>query len=118
MVKADVQGSSEAIVQALEKISTEEVRVLILHSGVGAITESDVILAEASNASIIGFNVRALPHARDAAKRDGIDMKYYSIIYELIDDIDCLARCVRTNKPPYKLKPRDKKYIYEKQKLK
>ncbi len=87
VVKADVQGSSEAIVQALEKISTEEVRVLILHSGVGAITESDVILAEASNASIIGFNVRANASARDCANQKEVELRYYSIIYDLVDDI-------------------------------
>ena len=80
VVKADVQGSSEAIVQALEKISTEEVRVLILHSGVGAVTESDVILAEASNASIIGFNVRANASARDCANQKEVELRYYSII--------------------------------------
>ena len=87
VVKADVQGSSEAIVQALEKISTEEVRVLILHSGVGAVTESDVILAEASNASIIGFNVRANASARDCANQKEVELRYYSIIYDLVDDI-------------------------------
>ncbi|MFL2802858.1 MAG: translation initiation factor IF-2 [Actinomycetales bacterium] len=87
LVKADVQGSAEAIVQALEKISTEEVRVLILHSGVGAITESDVILAEASNASIIGFNVRANASARDCANQKEVELRYYSIIYDLVDDI-------------------------------
>ena len=87
VVKADVQGSSEAIVQALEKISTEEVRVLILHSGVGGITESDVILAEASNASIVGFNVRANASARDCANQKEVELRYYSIIYDLVDDI-------------------------------
>ena len=87
VVKADVQGSSEAIVQALEKISTDEVRVSILHSGVGAITESDVILAEASNASVIGFNVRANASARDCANQKEVELRYYSIIYDLVDDI-------------------------------
>ena len=87
VVKADVQGSAEAIVQALEKINNEEVRVLILHSGVGAITESDVILAEASNASIIGFNVRANASARDCANQKEVELRYYSIIYDLVDDI-------------------------------
>ena len=87
IVKADVQGSTEAIVQALEKISTEEVRIAVLHSGVGAITESDVILAEASNAPIIGFNVRANSSARDGANQKEVELRYYSIIYDLVDDI-------------------------------
>ena len=65
----------------------DEVKVNVIHKGVGAITESDVALANSSKGFIIGFNVRALPHARDAAKRDGVDIKYYSIIYELIDDV-------------------------------
>ena len=69
------------------KLSTEEVSVEVIHKGVGAITESDVALANSSKGFIIGFNVRAIPQARDIAKRDGIDIKYYSIIYELIDDI-------------------------------
>ena len=68
-------------------MSTEEVKVNVIYKGVGAITESDVTLAGSSNGFIIGFNVRALPHARDIAKRDGVDIKYYSIIYELIDDV-------------------------------
>ena len=87
VVKADVQGSAEAIVQALEKISTDEVRIVILHSGVGAITESDVILAEASNAPVIGFNVRANASARDGANQKEVELRYYSIIYDLVDDI-------------------------------
>ena len=87
VVKADVQGSSEAIVQALEKMSTDEVRIVILHSGVGAITESDVILAEASNAPVIGFNVRANASARDGANQKEVELRYYSIIYDLVDDI-------------------------------
>ena len=87
IIKADVQGSAEAIENSVLKLSTNEVQVTVVHKGVGAITESDVALANSSRGFIIGFNVRALPHARDAAKRDGIDMKYYSIIYELIDDI-------------------------------
>ncbi len=87
IIKADVQGSAEAIESSLTKLSTSEVEVTVVHKGVGAITESDVALANSSKGFIIGFNVRALPHARDAAKRDGIDMKYYSIIYELIDDV-------------------------------
>ncbi len=87
VVKADVQGSAEAIVQALEKINNEEVRVVVLHSGVGAVTESDVILAEASKASVIGFNVRANASARDCANQKEVELRYYSIIYDLVDDI-------------------------------
>ncbi|MEM6677363.1 MAG: translation initiation factor IF-2 [Pseudomonadota bacterium] len=87
LVKADVQGSTEAIVQALEKVGNEEVRVRVLHSGVGAITESDVTLAEASKAPIIGFNVRANAPAREAANQKGVEIRYYSIIYDLVDDI-------------------------------
>jgi len=87
LVKADVQGSAEAIVQALEKVGNEEVRVRVLHSGVGAITESDVGLAEASNAPIIGFNVRANAPARESANQKGVEIRYYSIIYDLVDDV-------------------------------
>ncbi len=87
LIKTDVQGSAEAIETSITKLSTNEVKVEVIHKGVGAITESDVALANSSNGFIIGFNVRALPHARDMAKRDGIDIKYYSIIYELIDDV-------------------------------
>ena len=87
VIKGDVQGSIEAIAGALDKISTEEVRARIVHSGAGAITESDVSLAEASNAAIIGFNVRANPQARDAAERSGIEIRYYNIIYDLTDDV-------------------------------
>ena len=87
IIKADVQGSAEAIENSVTKLSTNEVAVTVVHKGVGAITESDVALANSSKGFIIGFNVRALPHARDAAKRDGVDIKYYSIIYELIDDV-------------------------------
>ncbi|MCX7645349.1 MAG: translation initiation factor IF-2 [Rhodobacteraceae bacterium] len=87
VVKADVQGSAEAIVQALEKVGNEEVRVRVLHSGVGAITDSDVGLAEASKALIIGFNVRANASARQAAQQKGVEIRYYAIIYDLVDDI-------------------------------
>ncbi len=87
VVKADVQGSVEAIAGALEKLSTDEVRAKIVHSGVGAITESDVSLAEASAAAIIGFNVRANVQARDAAERTGTEIRYYNIIYNLVDDV-------------------------------
>ncbi|MEO1469253.1 MAG: translation initiation factor IF-2 [Pseudomonadota bacterium] len=87
VVKADVQGSNEAIVQALEKVGNDEVRVRVLHNGVGAITESDVTLAEASGAPIIGFNVRANAPAREAANQKGVELRYYSIIYDLVDDV-------------------------------
>jgi translation initiation factor IF-2 len=87
VVKADVQGSAEAIVQALDKLSTEEVRIRVLHSGVGAVTESDVTLAEASGAPIIGFNVRANAPARESANQKGVEIRYYSIIYDLVDDV-------------------------------
>ena len=87
VIKADVQGSAEAIVGALEKLGTDEVSVRILHAGIGGITESDVVLAEASSAPIIGFNVRANAQARDHARASGIEIRYYSIIYDLVDDI-------------------------------
>jgi translation initiation factor IF-2 len=87
IVKSDVQGSMEAISGSLAKLATEEVKVNILHSAVGEITESDVTLAKASQAMIIGFNVRANPQAREAAKRDGIEIRYYSIIYDVVDDV-------------------------------
>ncbi len=90
VVKADVQGSLEAIRQSMEKISTDEVKVLALHTGVGAISESDVTLAGASGAVIVGFNVRANPQARELAKRDGVDIRYYSVIYNVIDDVKAL----------------------------
>ncbi|KEO54516.1 translation initiation factor IF-2 [Thioclava pacifica] len=91
IVKADVQGSTEAIVQALEKVGNDEVRVRVIHSGVGAITESDITLAEASNAPVIGFNVRANAPARNAANQKGVEIRYYSIIYDLVDDIKAAA---------------------------
>ncbi|HTV37765.1 MAG TPA: translation initiation factor IF-2 [Xanthobacteraceae bacterium] len=87
VIKADVQGSVEAIVGALEKLSTDEVAARVLYSGVGAITESDVTLAEASSAVIIGFNVRAHKEAREAAEQAGIEIRYYDIIYGLVDDV-------------------------------
>ena len=87
IIKGDVQGSTEAIVSSLEKLSTDEVRARIIHSGAGAITESDVQLAKGSNAPIIGFNVRAGKQARDLAEREGVEIRYYAIIYDLIDDI-------------------------------
>ena len=90
VIKADVHGSSEAIVGALEKLGGEHAKVVVLHSGVGGINETDVGLARASNALIIGFNVRANPQAREMAKRDGVEIRYYSIIYELADDVKAL----------------------------
>jgi translation initiation factor IF-2 len=87
VVKADVHGSTEAIVSALNKLSTDEIRVRVLHSGVGAITESDVTLARASGAVIIGFNVRANAKARESANQAGVPLKYYDIIYDLIDEV-------------------------------
>jgi len=87
VIKADVQGSVEAIVGALDKLSTDEVAARVLFSGVGAITESDVTLAEASSAVIIGFNVRAHKEAREAAEAAGIEIRYYDIIYGLVDDV-------------------------------
>ncbi|HEU0222814.1 MAG TPA: translation initiation factor IF-2 [Paracoccaceae bacterium] len=87
VVKADVQGSVEAIVQSMEKLGNDEVRIRVLHSGVGAITESDVTLADASRAIIIGFNVRANAPAREAANQKGVEIRYYSIIYNLVDEV-------------------------------
>ncbi|MEM9965476.1 MAG: translation initiation factor IF-2 [Asticcacaulis sp.] len=87
IVKSDVQGSAEAIVGSLEKVGNDEVRARIIHSGAGAITESDVQLAKGSGAPIIGFNVRASKQARDLAEREGVEIRYYAIIYDLIDDI-------------------------------
>jgi translation initiation factor IF-2 len=87
LVKGDVQGSVEAIAGALDKLGTDEVKARILHAGVGGITESDVTLAAASGAPIIGFNVRANKQAREAAEREGIEIRYYNIIYNLVDDV-------------------------------
>ncbi len=91
IIKADVQGSCEAIVQAMEKLGNEEVKVQVLHSGVGAITESDVTLAEASGTPIIGFNVRANSQAREIANQKGVELRYYSIIYDLVNDVKAAA---------------------------
>ena len=87
IIKGDVQGSIEAIVTALDKLGTDEVRARIVHAGAGAITESDVTLAETSGAAIIGFNVRANAQARTAAEQAGIEIRYYNIIYNLVDDV-------------------------------
>ncbi|MDR0753576.1 MAG: translation initiation factor IF-2 [Holosporaceae bacterium] len=90
IVKADVQGSAEAICSSLQKLATEEVAVKIIHSGVGEITENDVSLARASSALLMGFNVRANMQARNQIARDKIQIKYYSVIYDLINDVDAL----------------------------
>ena len=87
VVKADVQGSLEAIVASLEKFQNDEVSIRVLHSGVGAISESDVTLASSSGGFLVGFNVRAAASARNQAQQDGVDIRYYSIIYELLDDM-------------------------------
>jgi translation initiation factor IF-2 len=87
VVKADVQGSVEAIVGALNRISTDEIKVRVLHSGVGAITESDVTLAAASRAPLIGFNVRPNAKARVLAERDKVFLRYYDVIYDLIEEV-------------------------------
>ena len=91
LVKADVQGSAEAIVQAMEKIGNAEVRVRVLHYGVGAITETDVGLAEASGAPVMGFNVRANASARNTANHKGVEIRYYSVIYDLVVDVKAAA---------------------------
>ncbi len=96
VVKADVQGSAEAIVQAVEKLGNDEVKVRVLHAGVGAITETDVSLAEASEAHIVGFNVRANAPARSAANQKGMEIRYYSVIYSLVDDIRAAASSLLT----------------------
>ncbi|MEQ9608474.1 MAG: translation initiation factor IF-2, partial [Kiloniellaceae bacterium] len=87
VVKSDVHGSMEAIITSLEKLGTDEVKVRVLHSGVGGINESDVSLANSTGAMIIAFNVRANPQARQMARRDGVDIRYYSIIYNVVDDV-------------------------------
>jgi translation initiation factor IF-2 len=87
LIKADVQGSAEAIVGALDKLATDEVRARIILSGAGAINESDVLLAKSAGAPLLGFNVRASKQARDLAEREGVEIRYYAIIYDLIDDI-------------------------------
>ncbi|WP_419898423.1 translation initiation factor IF-2 [Roseomonas sp. USHLN139] len=92
VVKADVQGSAEALGVTLNKLSRDEVKVRVLHSAVGQITESDIQLAKASNAVVVAFNVRATGQAREMAQRDGVDIRYYSIIYEVSDDIEAMVR--------------------------
>ena len=92
IVKADVQGSVEAVRQSLEKLSNEEIRVNVIHSGVGAIRESDVMLASASNAIIVGFNVRPDSVAEENAKNDGVDIRLYRIIYDCIEEIQAAMK--------------------------
>lgn len=92
IVKADVQGSAEAVKQSLEKITNEEVRVKVIHTGVGAINESDVMLANVSNAIIIGFNVRPEPMAEKAAEIDQVDMRMYRVIYDAIEDVEAAMK--------------------------
>lgn len=92
LIKADVQGSAEAIQATVLKLAHEEVKVRVLHAAVGQITESDIQLAKASNAVIVAFNVRATSQARDLATREGVDIRYYSIIYEVSDDIEKLVQ--------------------------
>jgi translation initiation factor IF-2 len=92
LIKADVQGSAEAIQATVLKLAHEEVKVRVLHSAVGQITESDIQLAKASNAVVVAFNVRATSQARDLATREGVDIRYYSIIYEVSDDIEKLVQ--------------------------
>jgi translation initiation factor IF-2 len=87
LIKTDVQGSAEALQANLESLSTEEVKMRVLHASVGGINESDIALAKTAGAIIIGFNVRANPQARERARRDGVDIRYYSIIYEVADDM-------------------------------
>lgn len=87
IIKADVQGSVEALRQALEKLNTGEVKVNIIHGGVGAITETDIMLASASNAIVIGFNVRPDVNARKAAENEKVDVRLYRVIYDAIEDV-------------------------------
>ena len=92
IVKADVQGSVEAIKQSMEKLSNEEVKVKVIHSAAGAVTESDVTLAKVSNAIIIAFNVRPMPTAKDMAEKEGVEIKQYSVIYQAIDDVEAAMK--------------------------
>lgn len=92
IVKADVQGSAEAVRASLEKLSNDEVRVRVIHAGVGAINESDILLASTSNAIIVGFNVRPNEAAAAAAKRDHVDMRMYRVIYDAINEIEAAMK--------------------------
>ena len=92
IVKADVQGSAEAVKASLEKISNEEVRVRVIHTGVGAINESDILLASTAGAIIVGFNVRPDSGAQASAQRTNVDMRFYRVIYEAIDEIEAAMK--------------------------
>ena len=92
IVKADVQGSSEAVKASLEKISNEEVRVKVIHAGVGAVNESDILLASTSGAIVVGFNVRADAAAQASAQRAKVDMRFYRVIYDAIDEIEAAMK--------------------------
>ena len=87
VLKTDVQGSLEALAESLAKLSTDEVKLKIIHSSTGAITESDIMLASASGAIVIGFNVRANPRVRDIAEKEKVDIRYYDVIYNVLEDI-------------------------------
>src|SRR5262249_37076642 len=100
LIKADVQGSEEALAGAISRLSTEKVATRVIYSGVGGISEADLTLDKAAGALIIGFNVRANPQAREIAKRDKIDIRYYSIIYKVTEDIQALM--VGLLEPTYK----------------
>ena len=102
VVKADVQGSVQAVKQSLEKLSNEEVAVRVIHGGVGAVNESDVTLATASNAIIIGFNVRPVASAEVMAKKEGVDVRTYTIIYKAIEDVQ--AAMTGMLDPEYEMK--------------
>ena len=92
IVKADVQGSAEAVKASLEKISNEEVRVKVIHTGVGAINESDILLASTAGAIIVGFNVRPDAAAQASGQRSGVDMRFYRVIYDAIDEIEAAMK--------------------------
>ena len=92
IVKADVQGSAEAVKASLEKISNEEVRVRVIHTGVGAINESDILLASTAGAIIVGFNVRPDAGAQASAQRTAVDMRFYRVIYDAIDEIEAAMK--------------------------
>lgn len=92
IIKADVQGSVEAVKQSLEKLSNDEVKITCIHGGVGAITEADVSLAKASNAIIIGFNVRTIGNVDEIAEQNGVDVRMYSVIYNAIDDMQAAMK--------------------------
>ncbi|GHV34557.1 translation initiation factor IF-2 [Clostridia bacterium] len=98
IVKADVQGSAEAVKASLEKISSEEVRVRVIHSAVGAINESDILLASTTSAIIVGFNVRPDPNIRDSAERQGVDLRTYRVIYDCIEEIESAMKGMLTPK--------------------